>query len=209
MNPPQLVIFDLYGTLIQFGAKLHPFRTILQWARQKGRTPKADDARTLMTMAGTPSEIFSSMGIIPPESMLIQLEEDIGHELSSLTLFDDVLPTLNQLIDWQIPIAVCSNLAQPYGAAIDRLLPHIQVLRCLSYEVGFIKPEREIYQSVITQANVKPERCLFVGDTWLADYEGPTKFGLQARHLVRSEPSKHNRIASLTEILFFARHAGR
>lgn len=114
MTSPDLVIFDLYGTLIQFGVKRHPFRQILQWARQQGRSPKADDARTLMTVNDTPDMIFSLMGIYLPAQVLSELEDAINEELGSLTLFDDVLPTLNQLTDMQIPIAVCSNLAQPY-----------------------------------------------------------------------------------------------
>jgi FMN phosphatase YigB (HAD superfamily) len=201
MNQPQLVIFDLYGTLIQFGLKLHPFRTILHWARQEGRLPKADDARTLMTLTGTPAQVFSSMGIFPPEFMLTQLQEDIERELASLTLFEDVLPTLNQLIDWQLPLAVCSNLAQPYGEVIERLLPQIPLLKCLSYEVGYIKPEREIYGWLTEQADVTPDQCLFVGDTWLADYEGPKQFGFHARHLNRIAASGEDTISELTELL--------
>ncbi|HCS65497.1 MAG TPA: haloacid dehalogenase [Cellvibrio sp.] len=201
MPRPQLVIFDLYGTLIQFGVKRHPFRNILQWARQEGRSPKADDVRTLMTLTGTPAEVFSIMGIFPPKPMLTQLESDIEQELVSLTLFEDVLITLNQLVDQQIPIAVCSNLAQPYGAVINRLLPKVPLLQCLSYEVGYIKPEREIYQWIIEKAQVQPEQCLFVGDTFLADYEGPKHFGFQARHLTRSQATGEDTLGTLTELL--------
>lgn len=201
MPKPRLVIFDLYGTLIQFGVKHHPFRSILQWARQNGRSPKPDDARTLMTLSGTPVEIFSAMGIFPPESMLTQLDADIETELASLTLFEDVIPTLNQLVEWQIPIAVCSNLAQPYGAVIDRLLPRIPLLQCLSYEVGYIKPEREIYKWIVEKAGVKPDQCLFVGDTFLADYEGPKHVGFQAKHLTRGLMGDENTIGGLTDLL--------
>ena len=201
MSQPQLVIFDLYGTLIQFGVKRHPFRTILHWARQEGRTPKADDARTLMTLGGVPAQILSTMGIFPPEPMLAQLESDIEVELASLALFEDVLPTLNQLIDWKIPIAVCSNLAQPYGVVIDRLLPQVPLLKCMSYEVGYIKPEREIYQWIVEKADAQPEQCLFVGDTFLADYEGPKHFGFQARHLIRGQAAVEGTLCGLTELL--------
>ncbi len=198
---PELVIFDLYGTLIQFGVKRHPFRRILQWARQEGRLPKADDAKALMTVNGSAVHIFSTMGIYPPVQMLSELECAIEEELDSLTLFDDVLPTLHQLINWQIPIAVCSNLAQPYGAVIGRLLPELPLLKCLSYSVGYIKPEPEIYQWIIEHGGVRPEKCLFVGDTFLADYEGPTAFGFQARHLVRGAMSHTEVIGSLTDVL--------
>jgi HAD superfamily hydrolase (TIGR01549 family) len=201
MVKPELVIFDVYGTLIQFGVKHHPYRKVMQWARQQGRSPQPDDARTLMTLTGSPTEIFSTMGIFPPESMLTQLKTDIEEELGSLRLFDDALSTLNQLVDWQIPIAVCSNLAQPYGVIIDSLLPETPLLKCLSYEVGHIKPEPEIYQWISDRTNTSPTRCLFVGDTLLADYEGPKKFGFEARHLIRGSTSSGDTIGSLSELL--------
>lgn len=202
MSRPQLVIFDLYGTLVQLGGQSHPFRTIMRWARQNGRSPRPEDARTLMTSAGTPTEIFSIMGISPPDHMLSQLEAEVEKELADLRLFEDVLPLLNQLVDWQVPIVVCSNLAQAYGVVVDRLLPRIPLLRCLSYDVGYIKPEREIYQWIVERVAVPPENCLFVGDTRLTDYDGPRCFGFQAKYLNRGVVAPDEEaLTELTELL--------
>ncbi|WP_062065783.1 HAD family hydrolase [Cellvibrio sp. OA-2007] len=198
---PNLVIFDLYGTLIQFGVKHHPFRKVLQWARQQGRSPEPDDARTLMTCPEDPVELFAAMGIFPPAHMIAQLQKEIEQELASLALFDDVIPTLRQLSDWRIPIAICSNLAKPYGAVLEQLLPDVPLLKCLSYDVGYIKPEQEIYQWIVDRAKVDPAHCLFVGDTLLADYEGPTQFGFRARHLIRGTKRSTETIGTLTDIL--------
>lgn len=198
---PKLVIFDLYGTLIQFGVKHHPFRKVLQWARQQGRPPKPDDARFLMTRPENPAELFSAMGIVPPSQMITQLQIDIERELASLALFEDVIPTLRQLSEWHIPIAVCSNLAKPYGAVLEQLLPDVSLLKCLSYDVGYIKPEREIYQWIVDRAKVDPAQCLFVGDTLLADYEGPTQFGFRAKHLIRGAECSTGTIGTLADIL--------
>lgn len=197
----KLVIFDLYGTLIQFGVKHHPFRKVLQWARQQGRSPEADDARTLMTRPEDPVELFSAMGISPPAHMITQLQIEIEQELASVALFEDVIPTIRQLSDWHIPIAVCSNLAKPYGAVLEQLLPDTPLIKCLSYNVGYIKPEREIYQWLVDNADVNPAHCLFVGDTLLADYEGPTQFGFRAKHLIRGTERSTETIGSLADIL--------
>lgn len=202
MPRPELVIFDLYGTLIQIGVRRHhPYRKILQWAQQEGRAPTANDARTLMTQSGSPAEVFSVMGIFPSEHLLAAFETDIEEEMSNLSVFDDVFPTLSQLVKWQVPIAICSNLAQPYGKAIDRLLTGFPVLRCLSYDVGFIKPEPEIYQWIIDRAGMNPPQCLFVGDTFLADYQAPKQLGFEARHLVRGMQSADETIGTLTDVL--------
>lgn len=199
-KPPQLIVFDLYGTLIKFGVMHHPFRKILQWAKQNGRKPEQDDARQLMTINEDYSILFSKLGIFPPDHLLYQFRQEIEEELNMLSLFDDVIPTLHALTDKGIPLAICSNLAKPYGAVIDRLLPQFNFIQCLSYEVGAIKPEYEIYDGIVTKSGVPAEQILFVGDTLLADYEGPIKYGFKALHLLRGEMSEETRIGTLIDI---------
>lgn len=203
---PALIVFDLYGTLVQFGIKHHPFRKILLWAREQGRSPQPNDARRLMTADKDCAEMLATLGIFPPANMLAQLHQEIQEELASLTLFDDVLPTLDALANQEIPLAICSNLAKPYGVVIDKLLPQFDFARHLSYEIGAIKPDREIYESIVAGTGLAPGQILFVGDTSLADYEGSIQFGFRARHLVRGQTSGSNTIASLTEVLRLLTH---
>jgi HAD superfamily hydrolase (TIGR01549 family) len=199
----RLVIFDLFGTLVKYGVMHHPFRKIMHWARQQGRQPREDDARKLMTIDADLQGLFLSIGINPPAELLEKLEHDIRDEIDSLQLFDDVNRTLNRLAEYDIPIAICSNLAKPYGDAIPRLLSSIEVETYLSYEVGYIKPDRQIYELITSKSHLKPEHCLFIGDTLLADYEGPKLFGFQARHLVRDKPLSHTgQIATLEDLVF-------
>jgi HAD superfamily hydrolase (TIGR01549 family) len=198
---PGLVVFDLYGTLVRFGVMHHPFRKILIWSRDQGRKPQADDARKIMTANKDTEELLVGLGIYPPKQMLLQLEREIIEELESLTLFDDVILTLTALRAEGIPLAICSNLAKPYGVVINRLLHQFDFIRCLSFEVGAIKPDPEIYDWIVQTSNVRAEKILFVGDTQLADYEGPVKFGFNAKHLVREQSSGDFRISSLSEIL--------
>jgi HAD superfamily hydrolase (TIGR01549 family) len=206
MSAPNLVVFDLYGTLINFGIKKHPFRRILQWAREQGRSPHPDDARTIMTTLGNPTDIFSKMGIDAPSRMLSQFNDEVEKEIESLTLYDDVLPVLSQLTANRIPMAICSNLAQPYGTVIQKLLPQFHFIKCLSYEVGYIKPDKEMYEYVVNRSDVAQSEAIFVGDTLLADYEGPKEFGFKARHLVRDGLElKAEAIRDLREILHFIR----
>lgn len=206
IDKPKVVIFDLYGTLVKFGIMHHPFRQLLKWARENGRTPKSDDARTLMTVNGDVPELAAALGIDAPDEMIEQVHLHIQEELDSLTLYDDVIPTLTALRRHHIPIAICSNLAFPYGKAIDLLPREQQLIRGLSYETGFIKPEAGIYHAVVSQLQVQPEECLFVGDTLLADYEGPRQFGMNAYHLVRGTPSNDHSINSLADVLATARN---
>lgn len=195
-----LVVFDLFGTLIRYGIMYHPFRQLMKWAKDNGRKPESDDARKLMTIDGGVPKLVDALGINAPDFLIEKIQSQIQEELASLTLYYDVIPTLSALQSLNIPFAICSNLAQPYGKAIDLLLGEYSFIRSLSYEVGCIKPEPGIYQTVVNQSKVAPEKCLFVGDTLLADYEGPREFGMRAYHLVRDVPS-NNSISSLRALI--------
>lgn len=198
---PKLVAFDLYGTLIQFGVKHRPFKKVLQWAKDNGRMPNPDDARSLMTRNEDTARLLVGLGIDTPANILDQLHREIHEELDSLTLFDDVRPALNALTQNGIPMAICSNLAKPYGAIVDKLLPDYTFIRCLSYEVGAIKPEKAMYEQILHNSALEAHQVLFVGDTLLADYDGPRQFGFQALHLRRGQPAGNGTISSLMEIL--------
>lgn len=197
----RLIVFDLYGTLIKFGTSHHPYRKILKWAHEQGRKPVDTDARFLMTRNESVEEVLGLMGIKAPEDLLHTFHREIEDELNSLTQFDDVIPTLKHLVEAEVDLAICSNLARPYGAIIDRLLPDFNFTRILSYEVGFIKPEDGIYDAILKKTGHKKEHVLFVGDTYVADFEGPSQYGFQALHLCRDKASSDYCIQSLNEIL--------
>jgi HAD superfamily hydrolase (TIGR01549 family) len=112
-----------------------------------------------------------------------------------------VQPTLTALAQAEIPLAICSNLAKRYGAVIDKRLQQFNFSKHFSYELGFIKSDKEIYDSIVNSNGMTPEQILFIGDTWLADYDGPTKYGFQAKHLVRAVQPAGSIISCLAVIL--------
>ena len=68
INKPTVVIFDLYGTLVKFGVMHHPFRALLKWAREQGRSSRGDDARQLMTVDADLFQLARHLGINAPDS---------------------------------------------------------------------------------------------------------------------------------------------
>lgn len=195
-----VVIFDLFGTLVNFGIQHHPYRQLLKWAREHGRKPLSNDARTIMTINGDIQQVANQLGINPPDGLIRKLTDDIEDELASLTLFDDVLPMLDEFQQRGIKLAICSNLAKPYGAIIERLLMQYPLEKILSYECGSIKPEPEIYRCITNAMKVTPSQCVFIGDTHLADVWGPQQIGMKGIHLSRTDKISQNSISSLSEI---------
>jgi FMN phosphatase YigB (HAD superfamily) len=50
----------------------------------------------------------------------------------------------------------------------------------ISYEVGLIKPDPAIFRLVCSRLELRPDQIFFVGDTQLADIEGPRSIGMPA-----------------------------
>ena len=77
----QAVVFDVFGTLLQIGERRHPFRQLMQNLRLQGKTPRPDDARTLMTRNLGLAGAADYFGAQLSNSELASLESDLFTEL--------------------------------------------------------------------------------------------------------------------------------
>jgi putative hydrolase of the HAD superfamily len=48
-----------------------------------------------------------------------------------------------------------------------------------SYEVGYLKPEAEIYNIALNRMNAKPEECIFIGDGGSDELKGAKELGIK------------------------------
>lgn len=194
--PIQAVIFDAFDTLCEIGNPLHPFAEIARAGHHR------NDARVaLMTRPvdiRQAAEHFELAGLD-----VALLEKRLEIELASVRLFDDTIPTLTELRRRGIKLAIASNLAAPYATPLLDLLPFQLDAYAWSFDVGYLKPQPEIFEWAIEKLGVPADAALMVGDTFKADYLGAMGAGLQARHLVRvGEPQPGvQSIRSLSEIL--------
>lgn len=186
---PSVIIFDVFGTLVKIGERRSPYRKLIKWLKENGRQPKPDDAKFIMSQNLSFTELVKLLGINIPDQLLQELEHDLNDELQSIVLYEDTLSTLEELKELGFRLALCSNLAMPYGKVVSSLLPNIDTY-AWSYEVGAIKPESQIYQYLIDQLECRDKDVLFIGDTPLADYSGPNEFGMSARLIDRKNGQK-------------------
>ena len=186
---PSVIVFDVFGTLVKIGERRSPYRKLIKWLKENGRQPKPDDAKFIMSQNLSFTELVKLLGINIPDQLLQELEHDLNDELQSIVLYEDTLSTLEELKELGFRLALCSNLAMPYGKVVSSLLPNIDTY-AWSYEVGAIKPESQIYQYLIDQLECRAKDVLFIGDTPLADYSGPNEFGMSARLIDRKNGQK-------------------
>jgi HAD superfamily hydrolase (TIGR01509 family) len=172
-----LIVFDVFGTLLEIGSRRRP---VAHLRRRMGPEKASQYRRLAMTTELTLAELDAEIkgGATIADLSLAQVS--IAHEVASTRLRPGIT---EMLADLRHPYGLCSNLSADYVPAVFRF-PEIRPLfRILSCQVGYMKPQAEIYRLVIEAAGVPASRVLFVGDTPAADIDGPRSAGLRAIHI--------------------------
>lgn len=196
----QAVVFDAFGTLVRIGTRLGPYRALQKVMANYGRPIQSDDAVMMMTTETGLAGIVQRCGVRVPVSKLAPIEEDLYRELSTIRLFDDAITAIIRVRRRGMKIAICSNLAAPYGAVVTALLPRFDAY-AWSFRVGAVKPDPRMYAYVAEAVGCAPSRILFVGDTVAADVAGPRAAGMTALHLDRgAETRRDDSLKGLDEL---------
>jgi len=173
----QAVCFDGFGTLVEIADKRRPFKALL------GDAPSSEAVTKVLTTPTSIDELARQLAIGIDEKGLALLEEDLAAECNSTRLrpgIETIWETLQRL---GLKVAVCSNLAMPYGDALVGCLPKAPDVLVLSFEAGLMKLQAEIYRLACRQLGLEPDQVLFVGDRFEADVHGPQAAGLFAMHI--------------------------
>ncbi len=204
------VAFDVFGTLVNIDRPTRPFRKLVRLLHEAGRPRQRDDGIRAMSSAIDLRQAAHLFGGMISADALSALETELREEIESITLFPDAVPTLLALKARGIKVALCSNLAAPYGPPVLDLLPFQPDFCAWSYEAGAVKPQPEIYQYLCEGIACQPDEVLMIGDTIEADMIGPRKFGMHGYHLDRHAATSNSAesVRSLSDVLMLmtARH---
>ncbi|WP_372923022.1 HAD family hydrolase [Roseovarius sp.] len=172
-----LVVFDLFGTLIEITDRRRPFAHL----KRKMTPEKALKFRRLaMTTEMTLSEIDAELQGGATVADLVVAQTAIAHEVASVRIRPGVQEILAAL---PAQYGLCSNLSLDYVPTLDRFPEITPMFRILSCFAGCMKPDPRIYELVLEAAGVPADRILFVGDTPSADIDGPAQAGMRAVHI--------------------------
>lgn len=178
------VVFDAFGTLVQIGEGLHPYRQLLKIGRKNGRRPESGDIHRIMSSPLVLTEAAKAFGITISPTDLTDIEADLVRELASIKAYEDGLYAVQKLLDADIKVGICSNLGMPYVEPVKRLYPGLSY--SMSCEVGDMKPSLRIYQHACDQLGLQPFEVAMIGDSLRCDKQGPDVFGMRGFFLDRS-----------------------
>ncbi|MGY3170873.1 FMN phosphatase YigB (HAD superfamily) [Pseudomonas sp. TE12234] len=203
--PVLAAIFDAFGTLVKIGEGTHPYRKIHKLGIEQGRRPQSTDAECLLTLPLDLREAADFFGIQVDRKVMAEIERGLAAELAEIQAFPDGLSAVQMLQDAGVKVVVCSNLAKPYAAAIERLYPGLDGYS-YSFDVGAVKPSLEIYRHAVQLVSVSPADAWMIGDSRRCDCEGPTAFGMRGFLLERQGNSTYTSLHQFTKAILSNRY---
>lgn len=120
--------------------------------------------------------------------------------------YDDTISALKELKNRGLILGLISNVAQDMESTYDELglQPYLD-FKVTSSEVGYDKPQPEIFLAALEKAQAKPEAAIHIGDQYELDVLGARGVGMAAVLLDRNDYytdiTDCPRIHSLTEIV--------
>ena len=112
-----------------------------------------------------------------------------------VTVFPDVPPALQRLIDSGIKIGIVTNSGHPMWLR-DRelvsfgLLEYFPSCRITAADVSYLKPHPNIFKHALGCVDARPEETVFVGDNPVADVMGAQDVGMKG--ILRTRPNTEN-----------------
>jgi HAD superfamily hydrolase (TIGR01509 family) len=105
--------------------------------------------------------------------------------------YDDTVPTLQALRALGVKVAVLSNIGVRIDHVLDRSgIAALADARVLSYEVGHVKPDPEIFHAALAALDLPADRVLMVGDSPKDDV-GAAVLGIRTLILPRTSGPVH------------------
>lgn len=193
-NVNKVVCFDAFGTLLHMKKRTHPERVLRAYLDSEG-ADSASIPMDLMARNKSWGEIFQDKGVDPPPALWAEWHKRQKEEMASVAFYPETWEVLNWVASNGWGIGIVSNLGTPYDAflrTIEQTLkaqhPNTPVVLALSFDVGAVKPHRDIYSAVSKRfPHLAAGDFYMTGDKYSEDCDGPQQLGWNAVHLQRPD----------------------
>jgi putative hydrolase of the HAD superfamily len=224
------VFFDLYNTLVGFDppreeteakilkelgvevapeALLRPITAADDFIyKEHARYPlgKRSKEETVELYSEYHGIILKGAGIEPSWELITGILKKWLKADYKTVLFDDVVPTLNQLKERGLLLGLISNVDRDITPIYQGLgLAKWLGVVVTSQEVGFNKPDPQIFRAALRKAKLRPVEALYIGDQPQIDVVGANGAGMLGilidRNGLFNDVTNSPCISSLTQIV--------
>ena len=153
--------------------------------------PRAGEEERIRYYERIAERVFRRLNVRAPEGTASEHATRIWEIMgpASLAVFPDVRPALEALRQKGRPMAVVSN----WQKGLDHFLVELGLREffdevVVSVEVGSVKPDSGIFLEACRRLGVAPARVLHVGDSYVDDWQGGRRAGLEVV-IIRRDPT--------------------
>ncbi len=181
-------IFDLYNTLVYTHSKNSIYKKHFQ-ALHLDDSESKQLRNLIMTQNFSFKELENLINTtFNKEFDSALLEKELKQEISLIKCYEDTIPYLEAKKKEGYKLGLISNLATPYKEAVKNLdLEKYFDYITFSCDVGYQKPQKEIYYHTLLQLKLQSQQAIMIGDSKRNDFDAPTSLGMYARHLQRDK----------------------
>lgn len=179
LHQVKCVVFDLYGTLLKKPSGLNPYKNLLKALHGNDL---GDHFRRVLTEPLDLADLRLESDKVLDEGTFSKIQRELDEELMGIAPFPFAQGWIDQCKSAGLIVAVCSNLARPYGPIAKEMLEGIDCW-VFSYEVGYKKPEQAIYWQILSSFNLLPKEICMIGDSLTNDVLMPRNLGMHSIHI--------------------------
>ncbi|HSB66096.1 MAG TPA: HAD family hydrolase [Anaerolineales bacterium] len=188
-NRVRAVLFDADGILYYRKNKEREYQRVCkEFGLEIKEFPDAEKERIrriasigLITFAEYKAEVLKLLGITDPSQIArgVQIAEE---ESDNVHFFSDIRETLLHLKDQNLYLGIVTDTTHPLHVKIEKFerggFGDVWDTIISSREVGFQKPDPEIYQLALQQLGIAPNQAVFVGHK-ATELEGARRVGMR------------------------------
>jgi FMN phosphatase YigB (HAD superfamily) len=194
----EVIFFDLGNVILPF----NNYQIAEKLSRLSRKTEFQDPKRTFSYLFDLREGVINSfdVGKVSPQEFF----QSVRNHLELSITFEEFIPIWTDIFveDQEVSeiiyslkgkwrLGLLSNTDPLHFRYIVSTFPIVSVLEkwILSYEVGFKKPDAQIFQKAIEWASVEPRKILFIDDT-KGHVEAAASLGMQGIHFISAHQMK-------------------
>ncbi len=203
------VLFDFWGTLVQQGAysplkqTYRLMRPRLQFGDFVERFERVAMIKPYDDQVVMFREAFEALQAQPQDWIIERLVGVWNKSKLLARLYPETMQAIEQLKAKGVKVAIISNT---FKASVDGLLEKFGLdtlfdAVCFSYDVGHLKTDAQMFDTVCEKLGVSKDEVVMVGDSMETDIAGAENAGVTAVLIDRRGTRTYkNKIQSLTEV---------
>jgi len=185
MNNNELILVDLYNTLIRNTNRLSPYKYLYQAIKKENpyiTFNSRDFFNYSMKKNLTINGLIQFFDVKISKESINEFKYLIKQEMNSIIYNDELISELNS---YNVPICLVSNLSKEYSTPLNELSKKIKFEKIyLSYELNALKPDKKMFNIIYEDYKKIPlEKIIIIGDGLINEGEFAKTNDINFRHI--------------------------